>query len=104
MSIGPRRANPFHWCSRADVLGAFRIVGQEIRNKCRRYRQNGLSQQEAYELAGRVKEQRELIRQLTGRRDQRHARRLTRLNTRLRQRVINLVQQAGLNAEVLTFK
>ena len=104
MSIGRRRGNPFYRCSRTDVLGAFRIVGQEIRLKCRRYRQNGLSHQEAYELAGRVREQRELIRQLLDRRNLKHARRLTRLNARLRRRVLDLVRQAGLDAEVLNFK
>lgn len=104
MPIGSRRASPLFRCSRTDVLAAFRIVGQEIRNKCRRYDRQGLTQQEAYELAGRVKEQRELIRQLTGRRDLKHARRLARLNSRLRRRVVKVVQQAGLNADVLTFK
>jgi hypothetical protein len=102
--IGLPRANPLFRCSRADVLDAFRIVGQEIRSKCRRYGELGLTQQEAYELAGRVKEQRELIRQLTDRRSLRHARRLMRLNGRLRRRVVDNVRRAGQNTEVLTFK
>ena len=104
MPIGLPRGNRLFRCSRGDVLGAFRIVGQEIRSKCRRYGDTGLTQQEAYELAGRVKEQRELIRQLTDRRSLRHARRLMRLNGRLRRRVVDVVRRAGLSTEVLTFK
>jgi len=91
-------------CSPGDVLGAFRIVGQEIRNKCRRYEQAGLTQRDAYELAGRIREQRELIRQLTDRRNFKHARRLMRLNGRLRRRLLRLVEREGLNGEVLIFK
>ena len=82
------RTNRLLWCSRAEVLSAFRIVGQEIRNKCRRYAKTGLTQREAFELAGRIREQRELIRQLTDRRSTERARRLVRLNTRLRRRAI----------------
>jgi len=91
-------------CRPVDVLGAFRIVGQEIRNKCHRYAETGLTQQEAYELAGRLREQRELIRQLTERRNTKHARRLMRLNNRLRKRFLRIVERAGLNADVLIFK
>jgi len=91
-------------CSPVDVLSAFRIVGREIRNRCRRYAETGLTQREAYELAGRIKEQRELIRQLTDRRNLKHARRLMRLNTRLRKRFLSIVRQAGLNPDVLILK
>ena len=91
-------------CSSADVLSAFRIVGQEIRGKCHRYAKTGLTQREAYELAGRIKEQRELIRQLTDRRNVKHARRLVRLNSGLRRRAIGVIERAGLNKDVLTFK
>jgi len=91
-------------CSPADVLGAFRVVGQEIRNRCRRYAETGLTQRDAYELAGRIKEQRELIRQLTDRRNFKHARRLMRLNARLRKRFLTIVRQAGLNPDLLIVK
>ena len=91
-------------CSPVDVLSAFRIVGQEIRNKCHRYAKKGLTQQEAYELAGRLREQRELIRQLTDRRNIKHARRLMRLNSRLRKRLIRVIERAGLNKDVLIFR
>jgi len=91
-------------CSPVDVLSAFRIVGQEIRNKCHRYAKTGLTQREAYELAGRIREQRELIRQLTDRRNIKHARRLMRLNSRLRKRLVSIVERAGLNKDVLIFR
>jgi hypothetical protein len=90
--------------SRIDVLSAFRIVGQEIRTKCNRCAEAGLTQQEAYELAGRIKEQRELIRQLVDRRNMKHVRRLMRLHGRLRRRFISIVEEAGLNKDVLIFK
>ncbi len=91
-------------CSRVDVLEAFQIVGREIRNKCHRYSETGLTLGEASELAGRIKEQRELIRQLADRRNSKHARRLVRLNNRLRKRVIAVVERAGLDKDVLIFK
>ena len=92
------------WCNRVDVLEAFQVVSREIRNKCHRYTETGLTQGEAYELAGRIKEQRELIRQLADRRNIEHARRLIRLNSRLRRRVIAVVERASLNKDVLIFK
>ena len=92
---------PHFRCSPLDVLTAFRVVGQEIRNKCHRYEADGLSAPEAHELAGRIREQRELIRQLTDRRNLKHARRLIRLNSRLRKRFLDLAGRAGLNRDVL---
>jgi hypothetical protein len=97
-------ARRLFWCNRVDVLEAFRVVSQEIRNKCHCYTETGLTQGEAYELAGRIREQRELIRQLTDRRNIKHARRLMRLNSRLRRRAIAVVERAGLNKDVLIFK
>ncbi len=104
MPIRLRKANPLFRCSRRDVLGAFRVVGREVRNKCRRYGKLGLTQQEAYELAGRVREQRELIRQLSDRGGFQHVRRLVRINTHLRRRVVDMVRRAGLDAQFLAFK
>jgi hypothetical protein len=92
------------WCNPVDVLEAFRVVGQEIRHKCQCYAETGLSQGEAYELAGRIKEQRELIRQLTDHRNIKHARRPMRQNNSLRRRVIAIVERAGLIKDVLIFK
>jgi len=97
-------ARRLFWCSRVDVLEAFQVVGREIRNKYHRYRETGLTQGEAFELAGRIKEQRELIRQLADRRHIKHARRLVRLNSRLRRRAIAVVERAGLDKDLLIFK
>jgi len=92
------------WCTRADVLTAFRVVGQEIRAKCHRFAAQGLTQGEACDLARRIKDQRDLIRQLSDRRNRKHARRLMRLNRSLKRRLVELVQKAGLEASVLIFK
>ena len=62
------------------------------------------SEAQACELARRIKDQRELVRQLAGRRNIKHARRLMRLNRRLRKRLIGIVEQAGLDKEILIFK
>jgi hypothetical protein len=86
------------------VLNAFRVVGQEIRNKCRRYDREGITQADACELARRIKDQRELVRQLADRRNLQHARRLLRLNRRLQKRLIGIVERAGLDKDVLVFK
>jgi len=90
--------------NRIDVLHAFRIVGQEIRTKCQRYAKEGISQAEACELARRIKDQRELVRQLAGRRNIKHARCLIRINRRLQKRLIGIVEQAGLDEDILIFK
>ena len=92
------------WFNRIDVLNAFRIVGQEIRTKCQRYSKEGITQAEACELARRIKDQRELARQLADRRNLEHARRLMRLNRELRKRLIGIVEQAGLDKDILVFK
>ena len=96
----PRRL----WLSRMDVLTAFRIVGQEIRSKCQRYARTGLTQLEAFDLAKRIKDQRDLIWQLADRRNRQHARRLAHLNGRLRKRLVQIVEKAGLDTSVLIFK
>jgi hypothetical protein len=87
-----------------DVLTAFRVVGQEIRGKCDRYAETGLTHGDAMDLAHRIKDQRDLIWQLTDARSTRHVRRLLRLNGKLRKRAVGLVERAGLNKDVLFFK
>ena len=47
-----------------DVLDAFKIVAYVIRTKCQRFAAVGLTQAEACELALRIREQRELVRQM----------------------------------------
>jgi hypothetical protein len=97
-------AIPIFRCSRLDVLIAFAVVGQEIRSKCHRYAKSGLTQREAWDLARRIKDQRDLIWQVVARRNTKHVRRLLRLNTRLRQRALGIIERAGLDKSVLVFK
>ena len=63
-----------------------------------------ITQAVACELARRIKDQRELARQLADRRNLKHARRLMRLNRELRKRLIGIVEQAGLDKDILVFK
>jgi hypothetical protein len=55
-------------------------------------------------LALRIRDQRELIHQMVDRRDSGHARRLLALNARHRQRLIDLVEKAGLDKSILIFR
>jgi hypothetical protein len=91
-------------CGRKDVVDAFRIVGQEIRTRCQRIGPKALTQAEACRLALRVRDQRELIRELTDGHDSRHVLRLLRLNRKLRQHLVAIAEQAGLNTSILIFK
>jgi len=91
-------------CRTLDVLLSFKIVGEEIRAKCRRLVAGRATQAEFCELALRIKDQRDLIRQITGRGNHRHVRRLVRQNRRLRQRLIELAKAAGRDGHVLIFR
>jgi hypothetical protein len=92
------------WCSKADVLVAFRAVGHEIRTKYRRLDYRTLTLADACELARRIKDQRDLIHQISDRRSRKHVRRLMQLNRRHRDRLLDLAKQAGLDTTVLIFK
>jgi len=92
------------WCSRADVLTAFKIVGEEIRTKLQRFASEGLTLGQACDLARRIKDQRDLIRQVADRRNAKHARRLMRLNRKLKERLLELGKEAGLQTTVLIFR
>jgi hypothetical protein len=84
------------------VVRAFRAVNEEIRLKLGQLDPSTLTLAEACQLARRVKDQRDLIRQI---RDQRrHARRLLRLNRKHRDQLVRIVQEAGLDTSVLIFK
>ena len=91
-------------CSRKDVLEAFRIVSREIRIRCRRGKSKALTQAEACRLALRIRDQRELIRELTDSHDWPRARRLLRLNQKLRQYLVAIAETAGLNTNILIFE
>jgi hypothetical protein len=91
-------------CSRVDVVSAFRAVDQEIRLKHARLAAEGVTLTDVCELARRIRDQRELVRQITDARNRRHARRLLRLNKRHRLRLLSAVRDAGLDTNVLVFR
>jgi hypothetical protein len=90
--------------SKKDILDAFKIVAYEIRAKCKRFASEEITQAEACTLALRIRDQRELVRQMADRRNSKHVRRLLRLNGKYRQNLIELVEKAGLEAKILIFK
>ena len=90
--------------SKKDILDAFRIVAYEIRAKCKRFASEGLTQADACTLALRIRDQRELVRQMVDRRNSNHVRHLLRLNSKYRQDLVELVEKAGLEPEILIFK
>ena len=90
--------------SKKDILDAFRIVAYEIRAKCKRFTSEGLTQADACTLALRIRDQRELVRQMVDRRNSNHVRHLLRLNSKYRQDLVELVEKAGLEPEILIFK
>ena len=92
------------WCSREDVLIAFRAVSQEIRAKYKRLDPETLTLAEACQLARRIKDQRDLVHQMSDRRSWQHVRRLMRLNRKQRDKLVELARQAGLDTSVLIFK
>jgi hypothetical protein len=90
--------------SKKDILDAFRIVAYEIRAKCNQFASEELTQAEACTLALRIRDQRELVRQMVDQRNSKHVRRLLRLNSKYRQNLIELVEKAGLEPTILIFK
>jgi hypothetical protein len=94
----------FGWCSKEDVLIAFRAVSQEIRTKCQRLDPETLTLTDAFQLARRIKDQRDLIHQISDKRSRKHVRRLMRLNRKQKERLLELARQAGLDTGVLVFK
>jgi hypothetical protein len=90
--------------SKKDILDAFKIVAYEIRAKLQRFDAEGWTQADACTLALRIRDQRELVRQLIDRRNSKHAKRLLRLNGKYRQNLIERVERAGLEPESLIFK
>ena len=90
--------------SKKDTLDAFKIVAYEIRAKCERFASERFTQGEACTLALRIRDQRELVRQMIDRHNSKHVRRLLRLNNKYRQNLIELVEKAGLEPKILIFK
>ena len=80
-------------CSRLDVVAAFRIVNQEIRSKCKRLAARRPTLAQIWELARRIKDQRDLVQQIDGRRALKHVWRLIRQNLRLRNRLVQIAHR-----------
>lgn len=86
----------FH-CHERDVLQAFRATGQGIRATL-----HGMQKDEAptlpqaVQLADRIREQRELVRQIILRKQWKRAKHLLRINSRLREQFFALIERAGL--------
>jgi hypothetical protein len=74
------------------------------REEIRRFASDGLTQADAFDLAQRIKEQRELIRQVAQRQNAKHARCLMRLNMKLRRKFLAIAEKAGLNTKLLILK
>jgi hypothetical protein len=91
-------------CNRLDVVVAFRIVNQEIRTKCKRLATRRPTLRQVWELARRIKDQRDLVQQIDGSRALKHIWRLTRQNIRLRNRLVQIAKLWGLDASVLVFE
>jgi hypothetical protein len=91
-------------CSKKDVLEAFRAVGYEIRTKLGRFALGNLTQADACQLALRIRDQRELVRQMAERHDSKHVRRLLRLNRKYREKLLELAGTSGLDTSVLVLK
>ena len=90
--------------SKRDILDAFKIVAFEIRTKCKRFTSEKLTQAEACTLAFRIRDQRELVRQMVDRRNAKHVKHLLRLNRKYRRNLIELVEKSGLDPTILIFK
>ena len=91
-------------CSRLDVVAAFKIVNQEIRAKCKRLAVRRPTLRQVWELARRIKDQRDLVQQINGRRTLRHTWCLIRQNMRLRNRLIQIAQRWGFDTSILIFE
>jgi hypothetical protein len=99
----PRRRT-IRRCSQLDVVAAFRIVNWEIRSKCKRSAARKPTLAQVWELARRIKDQRDLVQQIDGRRAPQHIRHLMRQNMRLQNRLVQIAQGWGLDTSILIFE
>ena len=91
--------------SNKDILDAFKIVAYENPGEVR----TGSPLKDSpkprlVRLLSRIRDQRELVRQMIDRRNSKHVRRLLRLNGKYRRNLIELVEKAGLESKILIFK
>ncbi|MFH0851647.1 MAG: hypothetical protein V1876_02760 [Candidatus Peregrinibacteria bacterium] len=94
---------PLFRCSERDVLEAFRATAAGIRSLLQAA-ETGLNQQNAIYLAGRLFEQRELIRQVMTRKRWQHVRRMFHIHRHQRRRYLGLARQHGLNTQALALQ
>ncbi len=87
-----------------DVLIGFDAVQQEVTIKLGRLASKIPTQGEVCELADRLKEQRELVRQLSLLGGGCHIRRLIRMICHSKKKLLHLVQIAGLDPQPLSFR
>jgi hypothetical protein len=98
------RGKAHRWCSQVDIVTTFRIVGHEIRRRLHDASQAGITAAEAHELAGRIKEQRDLVHQIAGPRNAKHVRRLLRLNRSFQRRLVALAERCSIDPRMFHFR
>jgi hypothetical protein len=102
--VGKPQKRSLRYCREEDVLVAFMAVSTEIRTKCGRLSLRGITLPEAYEVAGRIKEQRDLLHQIAGNMTRRELKRLLGLNRKFRKRLTMIAANADINASVMTLR
>jgi hypothetical protein len=102
--VGKRRKRSLRYCRKEDVLLAFMAVGVEVRTKCGRLSHRGITLPEACEVAGRIKEQRDLLHQIVGNLTRAELKRLLGLNRKFRRRLTMIAAAAHLNSSVMTLR
>lgn len=84
-------------CHEKDVLQAFRATGLGIRTLLSNMeKEENPEPLAAAHLADRIREQRELVRQILLRKQWKRAKHLLRINAHLRQRFLDLIGRTGL--------
>jgi len=89
------------YCQKEDVLVAFMAVGAEIRTKCGRFAVRGITLPEACHLARRIREQRDLLKQIVGYLNRGELKRLLRFNRKLRGRLCTMAATERLSSSVI---
>ena len=92
------------YCRGEDVLVAFMAVSVELRAKCGRFSLSGITLPEACQLASRIREQRDLLRQISGDITRRELKRLLGLNRKFRRRLVSLASAANLDSSVMVLR
>lgn len=98
------QTNSLRSCQQEDVLLAFMAVVKEVRSRIQHFGRRAMTQREACELAGRIKEQRNLLRQIVSETQREKIKRLLYINRRLRNKVVTIAQAANLDTSAMTLK